>query len=91
MSQPAVATPEEPESPHGGHVHVEPHADFLAGLGWMAFGIAILVAVHLDSVNKTNLQGKRLHAAAEELTAIRAWQDFLDLVDAAAEQRRVRH
>ena len=44
MSQPAVATPEEPESPHGGHVHVEPHADFLAGLGWMVLGIAILVA-----------------------------------------------
>ena len=32
-----------PESPHGS-VHVEPHSDFLAGLGWMALGIAILIA-----------------------------------------------
>jgi len=41
---PSPADPPPPIDPHGGEVHVDPHADFVAGLGWMTLGAAILIA-----------------------------------------------
>jgi hypothetical protein len=41
---PPSADPSPAQDSHGGEVHVDPHADFVAGLGWMTLGIAILIA-----------------------------------------------
>lgn len=47
MSLPEHATSDSSHSSdslHGGEVHVDPHSDFMDSLGWMALGVAVLVA-----------------------------------------------
>jgi hypothetical protein len=44
------------ESPHGGHVHADPHSEFLASLGWMAGGAAIFIeSLRMDRLEAQNI------------------------------------
>ena len=53
MSTPA---PESAASPHGEHRHVSPRSDLVAGVGWMALGLAILIgSLMMDRLQRQDI------------------------------------
>ena len=51
-----MSSPAEEESPHGGHVRVDPHSEFVASMGWMVAGAAILIAsLRMDRLQEQNI------------------------------------
>jgi hypothetical protein len=44
------------EASHGGHVHVDPHSEFVAAIGWMMLGVAILVlSLRMDRLEEQHI------------------------------------
>jgi hypothetical protein len=53
---PASEASSEDESPHGGHVRVDPHSEFGASMGWMAAGAAIFIAsMRMDRLQEQDI------------------------------------